>query len=153
MSLSKHEEQASRLEILENDKALRGASSQGSSFAQFAASEASTPLGRFSAISNPTVIGSTPTPASAYPAAFLQHDPVPDEPALGVDINAMEPVGQPHELKASIASLGPTPAQASPGRSSLISSFVQETPNSSPPETALAGEELGSFSRETFRRF
>jgi hypothetical protein len=140
--LSKHEEQASRLEILENEKRVRN---PGTTFHQFGSSEAAEARGRFSSISNPTVIGSTPTPASAYPAAFLQHDPVPDEPKLGVDINAMEPVGEPHELRASIASLGPSTHSA------------KATPNpasgepSTPPNTPLADAGLG-FSRKTFRR-
>jgi hypothetical protein len=145
--LSKHEEQEERRQVLENDKALRGASSQGSTFAQFAASEVGTPLGRFSAISNPVVVGSEPIPK--YPAAFLQHDPVPTEPPLGVDINAMEPVGQPHELKASISSLGP-PDLAE----------AQEPPTlDAPPKerTPLAGDVARrgrtSSSHKSFRRF
>lgn len=129
--LSKQAEQLERREVLEND--LR---EQCSSFSQFAQSEAAEARGRFTAHEKSTVIGSTPTPASAYPAAFLQHDPVPDEPALGVDINALEPVGQPHELKAS--SLGPSlPAKALPSPSSQA-----------PP---LANEGLG-FSSRTYRR-
>jgi hypothetical protein len=62
--LSKQIEQADRLEVLENEKRLRN---QGSTFSQFAESEASTPLGRFNAISNPTIIGSKPSPATQYP--------------------------------------------------------------------------------------
>jgi hypothetical protein len=92
--LSKQEEQQERLDVLRNDQRLRN---PGSTFSQFAASEASTPLGRFSAISAPHVVGSESIPK--YPAAFLQHDPVPTEPPLGYSIEAQEP-------------LGPTPAQA-----------------------------------------
>jgi hypothetical protein len=134
--LSKQAEQLERREVLEND--LR---EQCSSFSQFAQSEAAEARGRFTAHEKSTVIGSTPTPASAYPAAFLQHDPVPDEPALGVDVNALEPTGEPHELKARPAPLEPSclpsPAQALPSRSQA------------PP---LANERLGSFSFRTYRR-
>ena len=127
--MSKHEEQNDRLEILENEKRLRD---QGSTYMAHTHNDAG---GRFSAISNPTVIGSTPSPASAYPAAFLQHDPVPDEPSLGVDINEMEPVGQPHELKATL------------GRS--VS--AEATPSPSLQVVPPLHEGLG-FSQRAFRR-
>lgn len=86
-------------EIIENDATTKR--DQRSTFAQFAQSDAATSLGRFNAVANATVIGSRPSPASHYPAAFLQCDPVPDEPPLGVDINALAPCGEPHELEAS----------------------------------------------------
>jgi hypothetical protein len=100
--LSKHEEQAERRDVIENEKRLRGSSSgQGSTFLSHTHNDIG---GRFAAISSPVVVGTESIPK--YPAAFLNHDPVPQEPALGVDINEMEPCGQPHELKAS--SLGPS---------------------------------------------
>jgi hypothetical protein len=148
--LSKHEEQSERMEILRNEKRLRN---QGSTFSQLAESDATTPLGRFSAISSPHVVGSESIPK--YPAAFLQHDPVPDEPKLGIDINEMPTCGEPHEIRASLASLEP----ASPGRSSHHSSAQETQPNPvphapppTPPETGKRAAELGSFSSRTFRR-
>ena len=87
MTLSRHEEQNERLEILENEKRLRD---QGSTYMAHTHNDTG---GRFSAVSNPKVIGSTPNPATAYPRAYLNHDPVPDEISLGVDINKVEPCG------------------------------------------------------------
>jgi hypothetical protein len=93
--LSRQEEQADRLEVLENDKRVKG-----STFSQFAESDA-TPLGRFSAISNPTIIGATKVPN--YPAgpAWCAGDQGL-EPPTGVNINEHPPVGEPHEIKASM---------------------------------------------------
>jgi hypothetical protein len=102
MSFRNEIDQKERAKVLKND--LRN--NNASTFLSHTHNDVG---GRFAAISSPVVVGSTPTPQ--YPAAFLQHDPVPDEPALGVDINEMPPVGEPHELKASKlrhASLGPS---------------------------------------------
>ncbi len=131
-------------DVLRNDRRVRDQGSTSSSGTS--ALEGSTFLshthndiaGRFAAISSPHVVGTEAIPK--YPAAFLQHDPVPDENPLGVDVNALEPVGEPHELKASIASLGPSlsPAKALPNPSSQV-----------PP---LANEGLG-FSQRAYRRF
>jgi hypothetical protein len=140
--LSKHIEQLERLEVTENDKALRGASSQGSTYLAHTHNDVG---GRFAAISSPVVVGEKQIPQ--YPAAFLQHDPVPDENPLGVDVNALEPCGEPHELRASElkATLGP----------SVVSS-AKAPPN---PAYALEAPSLGerdaglAFSSHTFRRF
>ena len=90
--LSKHEEQQERLDVLKNEQRLRN---QGSTFSEFAQSDAATSRGRYGAISSPQVVGQQAIPN--YPAAFLQHDPVPDEPSLGVNINEMPVCGEPHE--------------------------------------------------------
>jgi hypothetical protein len=104
--VSKHEEQEERLEILRNDQRLRN---QGSTFSQFAASEAAEDRGRFTAHDTATVIGGTPTPAPVYPpAADWTRDPVPKEAQLGFSVNDLEVCGQPFEVKASIASLDPS---------------------------------------------
>jgi hypothetical protein len=128
--LSKHEEQNDRLEVLENEKRLR---EQGSTYMAHTHNDVG---GRFAAISSPHVVGSESIPK--YPAAFLQHDPVPDEPVLGVDINEMEPVGQPHELKAT---LGPS-----------LSPVTKVLPSPSSQVPPLANEGLG-FSQRAYRRF
>jgi hypothetical protein len=129
--LSKHEEQTERRDVIENEKRLRGSSSgQGSTFLSHTHTDIG---GRFAAISSPHVVGEKQIPK--YPAAFLQHDPVPDEPALGVDVNALEPCGEPHELKATL------------GRPSL-SPVTKAT--SSASKAPLGAEGLSS---RTYRRF
>lgn len=84
--LSKQEEQAERLEILENEKRLKGST--------YMAHTHNDTGGRFSAVSNPKVIGSTPNPAPHYPAgnAWAAADQG-TEPSLGVDINKVERCG------------------------------------------------------------
>jgi len=126
-------------DVLRNDRRVRERGSTSGTSAQ----EGSTFLahthndfgGRFAAISSPVVVGSEAIPK--YPAAFLNHDPVPTEPALGVDINALEPCGEPHELKAT---LGPSEHSD------------QATPNPSSQVPPLAAEGLG-FSQRAYRRF
>jgi hypothetical protein len=156
--LSKQEQQQERLDVLRNEQRLRD---QASTLSQFAESDAATTLGRFSAISSPVVVGANAIPK--YPAAYLNHDPVPDEPCLGVSVDAMEPVGENHELKATVPSdLGPSllGAQAPPG---LSVASTQETssarpdaaehgdPLASPPPGSAAGRR--SFSPRSYRRF
>jgi hypothetical protein len=87
--LSKQEEQAERLEVLENEKRLKG-----TTLSRFGQSEADTPRGRFSEQGKSTQIGSTPNPASQYPKgpAWTAADQG-TELSLGVDINKVEPCG------------------------------------------------------------
>jgi hypothetical protein len=49
-------------------------------------------------------------------------DPVPDEPPLGVDVNAMEPVGEPHEVQASMKRKSAIDLDGAQGRSLAPSS-------------------------------
>jgi hypothetical protein len=124
--LSKHEEQAERRDVLENEKRLRA-----STLSQFAQSEANTPRGRFAAHEQSRVIGTEAIPK--YPAAFLQHDPVPQEPALGYAIDALNP--------------------SDPEQSFSLSQDALETPSpSSQVVSPLTGEGLG-FSQRAYRRF
>jgi hypothetical protein len=94
-------DQAERREVLENDRRV----CDGVTFHQFATVEATQVLGRFASISKPTVVGSTPAPT--YPAApNWSPDPCGVEPALGVEIDAQEPVGTTAEISASLKKLG-----------------------------------------------
>jgi hypothetical protein len=145
--LSKHEEQAERREVIENDKALRGASSQGSTFHQFGNSDAATPLGRFSAISSPHVVGSEPIAKYPQGPAWCAGDQGL-EPPFPLDVNALEPVGQPHELKASIAELsaGPGSLQSQAPTSSVV-------PLAEPGDLTVPPAQSGRrFSSRTYRR-
>jgi hypothetical protein len=101
LMLSKQEEQSERLSVLRNDAQVRGAT-----FSDFAQADASEVRGRFTAHERSTVIGSAPSPATQYPAGpNWTCDPVPPEEPLGYSVEDHEPVGQPHELKASTPSL------------------------------------------------
>jgi hypothetical protein len=59
--------------------------------------------GRFSVQTKPTVIGQSPISYPKQPpnSPWASDDLLGPEPPLGIDINAMQPVGEPHELKAS----------------------------------------------------
>jgi hypothetical protein len=123
---------ADKLEVLENEKRLKG-----STLNQFAQSEASEARGRFSAISNPTVIGSEPT--ARYPqlpasSPWAGPDLVPTEPPLGYAIDALNPSDPEQSLSqdAALATPDPEPSQVPP---------LVERPGS------------GSFSSRIFRRF
>ena len=120
-------------DVLRND--------QRTTLSQFAQSDADIDRGRFTTHERSTVVGASSVPQ--YPAGPAWCDADQGlEPPLGVCIDAMEPCGQPHELKA-IADLGPSslasPDQEPPSRSSQVV----------PP---LADERLG-FSQRAYRRF
>jgi len=108
--LSRQEEEAERRATLENDLKVLEAR-RGSTLHQHAQSQADeVSQGRFAAVGSPRVIGSTAGVASQYPAAAAhQADPVPTEPPLGIDINAMP------ELESSTAS--PVSVEAAPSAS------------------------------------
>jgi hypothetical protein len=132
-----------KADVLRND--LRN---QGTTLSRFAESEAATSLGRFAAISAPTVVGSSQIPQ--YPAAFLQHDPVPTENPLGYSVNEMDTTGERHELRASCLEPNFPPSAQSPDPSAVSPDRVLPSPSSQ--VSPLAGEGLG-FSQRTYRRF
>ena len=78
-------DQFERRATLDND--LKVLQQQGSTFHQHAQAQADElSQGRFAATRAPRVIGSTPTPASQYPAASAAHQTeLPPEPPLGFD--------------------------------------------------------------------
>jgi hypothetical protein len=93
--LSRQEEQAERLEVMENDKRLRR--SQGSTFFDHTHNDTG---GRYSAISNATVIGTDPIPrypqlpaSSPWAGPDLVGDepPLSDNPALNPPSAELEP--------------------------------------------------------------
>jgi hypothetical protein len=123
--LSSQEEQAERRRVFAQDQSLP---KQATTFHQFAQADADTPRGRFAAVSAAYVVGSTAVPQ--YPAAStpFQHDPVGDEPPLGLDNPALEP--------SFLASLAQAP---DPTSADAHSGDVQRTdvgPLSSPPNPA-----------------
>ena len=102
MSTSAQDEQRERQRVFAQDQSLRSGT-----FHQHAVAEASTPLGRFSAHSAATVVGSKPDVASAYARAGAhQADPCGLEPALGYRIDDLELPGLATEAQGN----SPNPA-------------------------------------------
>jgi hypothetical protein len=67
--------------------------------------------GRFVKVNAVKVTGVPAVPALPASSPFAS-DPVPPEPQLGVDVNAMEPVGTEAEIAQSVASSFPPPMRA-----------------------------------------
>ena len=63
--------------------------------------------------SRQTVIGSSPIAYPQQPStSFWHHDPIGTEPPTGYSVDAIDPVGEPHEIKASERASPPSPASA-----------------------------------------
>ena len=125
--------QATRRRVLRNDASVRA-----STLSQFAQSEANEIGGRFSANERATVVGANPLPN--YPAAFLQLDPVPDEPPLGFRIDALDPFDPE-------SSAGVPPPMLPPAATDDLAAPLGD--GSSAPSGGLASEQAGSsFSSE-----
>src|SRR5262245_62969351 len=61
--------------------------------------------GRFAKVRTTTVTGSSPISYPTQPTHSPWHsNPYPEEPPLGYSVDAMEPVGEPHERTASATS-------------------------------------------------
>lgn len=132
--------QAERREFLENEKRLR----EGTTFSQFAKSESDEPRGRFTATEKAAVIdGVTPS----YPKGpDWAVDPVPKEEPLNYDINAMEPVGTPAEIQASIDKVSPLESSLAQGNSG----GAVTAPASAPP--LVDGVETAALPTSTEKR-
>jgi hypothetical protein len=94
-----------KVAALFNEQKLRNAqrrSESASTFQSFAQAEAEEVRGRFSQFEKANVIGSTAKP-SQYPPA-PNHDTTGIEPPLGYSIDEQVVVGEPHEVRASLAS-------------------------------------------------
>jgi hypothetical protein len=101
MTTTYQEEQRERHETLEQDKRLRE-QQRGATYSSFADAFADEDRGgRFKAVNKTAVVGATPAPA--YPAGPAWcADPTGVEPALGVDINEMQPTGEVFEVRQSL---------------------------------------------------
>jgi hypothetical protein len=127
-----------KLKVLFQDQALRNAQRQrdSSTFASRANAEFDLEnVGRFAKPA--AVTGITPTPQ--YPAGpNWSHDPVPTEPPLNMDVNAIEPVGESYEVEASVRALDEAAAPAT--QASDISSSdvvaVERKGDATPTETS-----------------
>src|SRR6516162_10947870 len=87
--LSKQEEEQERREVLENDRKVL--EQRGSTYHQHGVAQADEiNQGRFAATGAPRVVGSTPNPASQYPAASAAHQTeLPPEQPLGYSVDDM----------------------------------------------------------------
>jgi hypothetical protein len=124
--LSRQEEEQERRETLENDlKVLR---ERGSTFHQHGLAQADEiNQGRFAATGAPRVVGSTPTPASQYPAASAAHQTeLPPEQPLGFAIDQM-PSDEPSAGLSAVQATGGAAAPSAPPD-------VEPAPPSSPAE-------------------
>jgi len=81
-------DQHERRATLEND--LKVLQERGSTFHQHAQAQADElNQGRFRSTGVPTVVGQSAVPNYPQASTPFQRDPVPDEPPLGVNVNAM----------------------------------------------------------------
>ena len=116
MMLSNQEEMAERKSILENDRRVR--EQGGSTFLDHTHNDVG---GRFAAVSNPTVVGTAPNPASVYPQGPAWcADPGSQcvEPPLGYDNPALDPSAPPEPPPGASEALATEPNPA-PGRTSV----------------------------------
>jgi len=145
--LSSQEEQAERRRVFAQDQSLRN---QGGTFHQHALAEAETPRGRFSAVSAAYVVGSTATPQYPQASTPFQSDPVPDEPPLGFDNPALEPLGLASSSAPVAQGNSPNPALApsapldveQPGLG--LSKMTAQQPEASFPASGKRGHAAGS---------
>jgi hypothetical protein len=111
--LSKQIDQAERRETLINDKRVRDQQQEqsGRTFHAHALAEASTPMGRFTAVTASTVVGAQPI--TNYPGAAAAHQiQLPDEPPLSAFDN---PAFDPGRDALPSAQALPNPASAPTG--------------------------------------
>jgi hypothetical protein len=84
-------EQAERQAVFANDRRVREQAQRGATYKAFADADTEIP-GRFQSIAAAHVIGSTPTPATQYPACSpALAVQLPDEPPLSFDNPALDP--------------------------------------------------------------
>jgi hypothetical protein len=99
--------------------------------------------GRFKTVNKTIVVGTTPAPV--YPAGPAWcADPTGVEPALGTDINFVEPCGTAAEIEASIATASPLEcsraqgncggAVAAPASSTPLADAVESAASPAPSE-------------------
>ena len=123
MSTTKQDEMRDRVDTLLQDadwqrqlKEIAKAREQPATMHGFAVSEASLDIGRHTAATGkPTVVGSKPDIAAAYPAGPAWSSDAGSqlvEPPLGIDINAMSELGP--SMAPSVEQLGGTEAPPEP---------------------------------------
>jgi hypothetical protein len=139
--LSKDLERIEREETLRNDADVRRQQqqAQGTTFHQRAVAEANQDLGRYGvAMGKPQVTGSAPIVRYTQASGPWQGpDPVGDEPPLGFDINALEPIENP----AVVSPVSPAAATDAPAGAAASSDKL-------PPAQDQSGDAGASFSSD-----
>jgi hypothetical protein len=131
MTTSDQEDQAERRRILRE---------QGATFLDHARAAADEEAqGRFQKVNATTVIGSTPIQYPPLPASSPWHgrDPVPDEPALGYSVDALDPASP-----TGVSAVFPPVAPGDPVHAPSGGSLVQQPNGGSVSERA--GSSLSS---------
>jgi hypothetical protein len=108
---------------------------QRNTYLAHAQADADAAGGRFAKV-NATEVTGVPRYPTLPAGSPFHHDPVPPEPPLGQDVNAMQPVGTEAEIAQSVAASFPPPMRA---------------PTSSAPDN-LQSVETDVGARSTFRR-
>jgi hypothetical protein len=98
--------QAERAETLENDRRVQRDTFHTRANAELDLENS----GRFS--KPHAVIGLDSVEYPTLPENSWTNDPTPTEPPLGIDVNAMEPVGESFEVAASLEALGDATTEA-----------------------------------------
>jgi len=124
-----------KADVLRNDQRLRQ-QQQGTTFSQFAQSEAAEPRGRFTQQEKSSVVGATPVPSYPVGNQWAAADQNNLEPPLGFSVGHHPAVGEPHEVQASIdQELGGVPPD---GISSPILNVIDASPSEARARTVRA---------------
>jgi hypothetical protein len=138
--------QREKLDTLFADQRQRNAqrNKDATTFAQFGESEANEIEGRHAKPA--TVVGSTPIPhpppcwGSPCPPQWV--DPVPQEPPLGVDVHAHEPVGEFFEVEKSLGGAA-TEASSSNMDVAAQSDEASPSPTATPSQSSHSADASG----------
>jgi hypothetical protein len=106
-------EQEERRRVFAQDQSLPN---RASTFHQFAVADADIPLGRFSAISNPQIVGQGASYPACSPALQTQ---LPPEPPLGYRIDELE---EPSTVSSSCSPVEQPDGPSAPSTASAMSS-------------------------------
>jgi hypothetical protein len=148
MSPSEAEEQAEKRRVMLQNADVRQ-QQQGTTFFQHALVTADeTSQGRFAAMGKPSLIGQSPTPATAYPAASpASQVELPPEPPLGFENPALEsPTGLPSPVDSPALDDAPTvfPSVEQHSGAGPSSSDPAGVHLASPPDTFTTNVDAGS---------
>jgi len=143
-------DQHERREVQRNDQLVRR--QQGGTFHQHAVADAATPHGRFTQVNAATVVGATAVPQ--YPAASSAHQiQLPDEPPLGLDNPALEPVASPSAQATGPTSDGDAPPASTGEQRADVGSPSQTGGPPEGPNPSLQGQRGLAGSPSRYRRY